>query len=343
MGGSLRARWIALIHLFAFISGGFCYGNLKCAVGPNKECLFNEIYGSDIQNIDDVNVEKGVFENTPVGYAILEGPSVDYMPVIFKKIPELMQLFVKNYQTITFKEEIFENAGITHFIASNNLKLAIEDNAFRKAKKLKYLNLNANGIESIPKDAFNGLNSLTELYLGNIKIKRLKDHTFRGAPNLERLILTENPIRSVRRNTFAGLRNLKMLDLRSSPIEEIENGFLLDLPGNLEINFDPSSCIKASNLKIKVGGISNELDKCYMNYRENHHGDESTLTPWTETSTDSSTSSSIKTSTGILTTTWIEPTIKPSPIWSNFNYFYIFLILIFIRLMIFAIFVFWKM
>lgn len=324
MDGRLRrAHCIALIYLFALISGGFCYGNLKCAVGPHRECVFNVTYGNDIQNINDVGVRRGRFENTFIGFANLEGLSVDYMPVIFKKLPELRQLFVKDCQTVVFKEELFENAEIMTFIASNNSKLIIEDNAFRKAKNLELLLLDRNGIESIPKDAFNGLDSLKELHLDDNEIKELMDYTFEGTPNLKYLSLANNSIRNIRKNTFAGLRKLKTLNLSANPIEETEIGFFKDLPEHLEIHFDVNSCIKASDWKIKVGNIRNEFDECFISNLDKHlNAYESNI-------------SRIETSTKLSTTSSIEP--------SNFNYFYLLLILIFIRVIIFAIFIFRKM
>lgn len=53
------------------------------------------------------------------------------------------------------------------------------------------------------------------------------------------------------------------LNLLRNPAEEMEIGFLLDLPGDLEIHFDQSSCINASVSKVEVAYTTDEFYTCY--------------------------------------------------------------------------------
>lgn len=259
----MKSQLEILVIFSTLICNVFCYADLKCAFGPHSECVFNKTYGSETESINEILVLKGVFTNFTIQNANLERLSFDYMPIIFKNIPELYQILIKNCTNATLKEESFGNTKITRFIATSHSKLVIQDKAFKNVRTLVTLDLHGNGIDAIPNDVFSSLILLTNLNLASNRIKYLHYETFKATSKLLHLNLAHNLLEIVQKKLFSNLQELKTLNLRGNPTNRFENGFLRNFPKSLRIDFSGATCVLGKNLTLLVAEIQNQLDNCY--------------------------------------------------------------------------------
>lgn len=91
-------------------------------------------------------------------------------------------------------------------------------------KKLRWLELQYNSIESIEDGTFANFTELELLDLSENKLKSINETTLIGLNTLKYLSLDENNINFIHKNAFNNLENLKLLELHSNAITQFEFG-----------------------------------------------------------------------------------------------------------------------
>lgn len=105
----------------------------------------------------------------------------------------------------------------------NNIK-TLGNREFSQYRRLDYLDLSNNQIETIHENAFFGLKNLKQLLLYENRITSLAPATFKGLTNLEILMLNSNQLRCVQRDLVEDLRKLRVLSLYDNRLTTLPKG-----------------------------------------------------------------------------------------------------------------------
>jgi hypothetical protein len=98
---------------------------------------------------------------------------------------QVKSLNISNWPHLTDLSNIDVFTNLETLLITNNYNLtALESNIFENNSKLKYLDVQNNGIEDLNSDALKGLDSLEVIKLGGNKFKSVTDRFFANAPNL---------------------------------------------------------------------------------------------------------------------------------------------------------------
>jgi len=136
----------------------------------------------------------------------------------------LKELFLKNNGIKTLSAKLLDVfSGLETLNMVSNRIQSVDDSAFLACcSRLKYLNLERNRIEIIPKKAYDSLPSLISLNLKENLLEFIKDDSFTSLTHLQILDLTRNNLKSLTENTFNGLASLQTLILSYNPLKSID-------------------------------------------------------------------------------------------------------------------------
>ena len=116
---------------------------------------------------------------------------------------------------------------------------------FRKFHQLRYLNIQRNAIDDVPKFAFYGLINVANLDMHNIKIHTINDYSFYGMNALRILDLSENYISSLPPHSFHGLNSLKKLELQGNNVWTINVYAFQSFLGTIKVEESSVCCFAA--------------------------------------------------------------------------------------------------
>ena len=122
------------------------------------------------------------------------------------------------------------------------------------------LNLTANKLENIGKDAFFEANliNLQKVYLGKCSIKSLDRYAFRNLINLVELDLTNNLLSSVPSHIFESITELSVLKLSGNPIQRIVNDAFTKVP--MLVRLELSECLLGTVEARAFSGLETTLE-----------------------------------------------------------------------------------
>jgi hypothetical protein len=185
-------------------------------------------------------------------FYIFASSQVDFIPLdILSEFPNLNGLMLERGNLPTLKSGLFKE----------------------ELKKLEYLNLWGNGIESIEPEAFEFLIKLKWIQLSGNKLQSLPYRLFRNNLDLFYIELSGNKINSIHPNFFDGLQKLKLIDFTENE-------------GCINVKIGCETClITQSEIRGKLQGCfdncSNETT-CYSSYLA-HEASQTTEIPQTTT------------------------------------------------------------
>ncbi|CAF0996746.1 unnamed protein product [Adineta ricciae] len=103
-------------------------------------------------------------------------------------------------------------------LQDNLIKRISREDDLRHLKSLYTLDLRNNRLDSIDDDAFDGVDSLNELFLSNNSLHKVTSHTLNGLKSLQTLDLSNNRLRCIDQGSFDQLQTLSELNLQSNPL-----------------------------------------------------------------------------------------------------------------------------
>ncbi|CAF4691397.1 unnamed protein product, partial [Rotaria socialis] len=109
-------------------------------------------------------------------------------------------------------------------LQDNLIKRVSRDGSFRRLRSLRTLDLRNNRLEEIDDDAFDGADSLNELFLSDNNLNVITPQTFNGLKNIRTLMLRTNKLTYIKNDTFADMDALKTLSLHDNRIKCIAPG-----------------------------------------------------------------------------------------------------------------------
>ncbi|CAF1126727.1 unnamed protein product [Rotaria sordida] len=109
-------------------------------------------------------------------------------------------------------------------LQDNLIKRVPRDGSFRRLRSLRTLDLRNNRLEEIDDDAFDGADSLNELFLSDNNLNIITPQTFHGLKNIRTLMLRTNKLTYIKNDTFSDMDALKTLSLHDNRIKCIAPG-----------------------------------------------------------------------------------------------------------------------
>uniref|UniRef100_A0A8C4PW84 Leucine rich repeat transmembrane neuronal 4 n=1 Tax=Eptatretus burgeri TaxID=7764 RepID=A0A8C4PW84_EPTBU len=94
---------------------------------------------------------------------------------------------------------------------------------FSRLRRLTWLYIDHNFVQTVSPGAFSGVHRLRELILGSNRIGDLDASTFQPLPNIRNLDLSYNRLEHLAPGLFSGLRKLQSLQLRANAIRSLPN------------------------------------------------------------------------------------------------------------------------
>ncbi len=188
------------------------------------------------------------------GFSIAELQKAGKLPQIKVGKLDLKYLKINSLQGL---QDIPNIAKISELNLAFNRMNTIPPNAFAGLQNLTDLDLPGNQISTIQENAFKGLNNLQWLNLGGNQISTVLTYIFEGLSNLKTLWITNNKISYLPAKAFGKLNNLKWLKLSQNQINRISiNAFVglqnltdLDLSEN-QINRIPINIARRTPINV---------------------------------------------------------------------------------------------
>jgi len=160
------------------------------------------------------------------------------------------------------------NKDINKLNISHNNVTILKNDDLRGLRKLKFIYLNNNGIETVEPEVFCLTEQLTYLDLRNNKLASIQNVTFRCLKVLEYLYLNNNTIEFLDLSLFENNTKLSVVDLSDNHITAIEpnkfvNNKVISLlntqnnPITLSLDWTPESYMPFNVLDIYFGGTCN--------------------------------------------------------------------------------------
>ena len=158
---------------------------------------------------------------------------------------QIQDLWLQKLQISYVDKDAFNGLEdtLTHLHLDDNLISVLHRNSVSRLKKLQYLGIYNNMMDSVP-PLGNDFPKLTYLYLFNNLISVIPFGTFRGMRSLKGLKLNNNEILSLRTGVFDPLAELRDLELQGNR--------LTTLPGNIFRNLGKLTKLDLSNNRIHL-------------------------------------------------------------------------------------------
>ena len=206
----------------------YYYGNCWNSETQKRDsCWICEIGYYPISKPDKVIfISPTHFDGTVADVEFVQFSSADVtqMPKIIHKTNNKQIFQVELYKTNTevLSSQFFGSSGenVTYFVSYGN-NLCVAADAFQNCTNLEHLDLNDNGIVSIPPATFRGLHKLNRLDLGRNELSLVLSDWFYGLGNVVELNLGRNQLEEIPDNCFEALTSLKELYLDGNKIEVI--------------------------------------------------------------------------------------------------------------------------
>ena len=217
-----------------------------------------------------------------VGFVKFDGGDVAKMIKVINKSKskQILQVILKGTNTRVLNSAFFGNTAqsLKLFWSNGNNDLSVEAYAFQNCATLEVLDLDYNGITSIPPNTFFGLDKLIRLDLRSNQLSEINENSFSGLHNLELLILNQNQLEEISGASFDQLHKLKELHLHENKIEIItkrmfQNNQQLQI---VDLNKNQIKIIQSgafANLK-KLTELYLNRNKCINNYFEKKSSEE---------------------------------------------------------------------
>ncbi len=110
---------------------------------------------------------------------------------------------------------------LTRLNLDGNGLTTLPEDAFGQFGSLRELSINFNQLTTLPPGVFTGLTNLQELWLDGNKFATLRSDTFAGLTNLQKLSLDANQLVTLPPDIFAGLANLQKLSLNGNQLANL--------------------------------------------------------------------------------------------------------------------------
>lgn len=241
--------------------------NLYTCLNTNLQCNYNEI----ISEPEGVHVD-GKSNNDVTSIYLLSSEMKSMPRNLFEEFPNLLRLVVHglNVQGKFFNKEslsrgVFDGARkLTTVIITGTLLEDLKGDIFEgAAENLIFVSLEADGIRTIDKNAFNGLENLKTLSLNYNLIKSFNEGTFEKLASLEFLSVSGNYLREIDPKLLASQYNLQTFALVENVIEVVDSKSLSRLPDLVEIDMEGNVCVDENfDDKIKTREFSNSVKNC---------------------------------------------------------------------------------
>lgn len=266
---------LLVLSLFSLVSICDAFKNLEVksfvienGKNPKKSYAFKE-YGEELEDIGSLFINcSGVLYEEPSSTVLIESLAPDYVPAILKKYAETVdELIIRNCSEIFLNEEMFVDSNLKDIAINENFYPEIKSFTFRKAMKLKKLNLKCNKIELIAEKAFPegiveidlsqnkiqvikvdtfALSSLKIMRLDGNFIIEIEEKAFEKTAGLEELKISNNKIEALSPKVFFSLMFLKVLDLGRNKLKMLDNGKFFHTPNLVELKLDDNEIEKIS-------------------------------------------------------------------------------------------------
>ncbi|CAG9834830.1 unnamed protein product [Diabrotica balteata] len=154
----------------------------------------------------------------------------------FKNLDQLLILNMNHNKVTGLHAKAFQGLNTLEILTLYENKITnIDTEAFvGLEKKLKRLNLGANGLTKVPQPSLAILDMLKKLEMQENRISEIKEGDFEGLKNLDSLGLAHNKLKKVPAKVFSHLTMLNSLELDGNNIDTIDPKAFVGLEGNLQ-------------------------------------------------------------------------------------------------------------
>lgn len=177
------------------------------------------------QRIDDVGFIITSTTNTTVDVLDIQSSTdVKFIPEnIADKFPQLIALQIFNCSVESISEQNFKSLRKLKYLhLPRNEIESIDKNAFKDLVRLEWLSLFHNNIEYLHSQVFSSLENLKFLHVGENRLEALSPRIILPLKKLEVLNLKKNQIEFLNENIFDVLRNIRNISLSHNRFETIE-------------------------------------------------------------------------------------------------------------------------
>ncbi|XP_005176584.2 connectin [Musca domestica] len=173
---------------------------------------------------------------------------LDYIPThILKPLENLTSITIEYSQVEIVRSYAFANLHqLERIVLTNNMIIALDQEAFANHIRLRDLNLEHNQIFEIDRNAFRNLPLCERISLNNNNITNLHDGLFSDLVRLIHLNLAYNQISTLTSNIFKGLGNLNVLKLTHNNINFIGDTVFAELWSLTELELDDNKIERIS-------------------------------------------------------------------------------------------------
>ncbi|CAF4205393.1 unnamed protein product [Rotaria socialis] len=130
------------------------------------------------------------------------------------------------------------------YLQDNLIKRIPRNGNLQRLKNLRILDLQNNQLEEIDDDAFNGFDSMNQLFLNNNSLHRITSLTLNGLINVQILNLNANKLTCIKNDTFISMNKLETLSLNNNQIKYVTSSLFdqLRLLSELNLESNPLIC-----------------------------------------------------------------------------------------------------
>lgn len=171
--------------------------------------------------------------------------NLDFPKDTFQRFPgaKHMKISFMEFED-AFKGGLFVKSGTLEDVVFNFNKMpTIGSNAFDFAPNCKKLNLRANYIKNVDKDAFKGLQLLEEMDISRNEIETLHVGTFDDLVNLKSLMADYNPLNSLSSGLFKNNGKLITASFFKAKLTYIDPELVKELPIGTFLGVSQNTCI----------------------------------------------------------------------------------------------------
>lgn len=219
---------------------------VNCTFSFNNDytCILENIVVVDrLQNVTISGDHLAGQTNADVKFVFIRNSNTPFMvPQVFNTFPNIVRLYIENCGVESFTIPSTVRLEVLNMFGNNITRLS--NGTFDQQTCLTQFSARQCGIREIDENAFEGLDSLVNLFIVENQIEKLPPRVLHSLPNLHTLYLSGNLLRSIDADLLAKSTRAFGVYFDDNQIEQIDPQFVANLRNNLRfINLRDNKCI----------------------------------------------------------------------------------------------------